>query len=420
MKTLYATMILVGLALANTANAQLSVTLNPVQDAYFISFGGGQGCNAMLKFNISSLPPGSTITKATLEVYVYDTTNPAGFSSAVNGNMAFKNLNNQQGWTEGDSAFKFAINNNLYSDSIGVLSGFGDSIGWASSPDIKAIIIKDFGLGNTYCTVFMKDPDDVTFGGAFGPNFSTFLGDQVDSVVLGNKMGGGTDEMIFYPREYSNPNLIPKLTIEYSCSVANSQTLTVCAGGSVMVGTSTYTATGIYSDTLTGMFGCDSIVTTDLTVNAALDLTVTVQGGNVLSSMENGATYQWIDCNNGNQPIGGATAQTFTAPANGDYAVIVTKNNCSDTSVCVNVNTTGISKYNVFVRTYPNPVKDVLTIDAEKGHYEISLSDISGRVLYSGAFTHKTQIDMKHESKGLYLLKISGDSSTKVYKIVKD
>ncbi|MBI4947668.1 MAG: T9SS type A sorting domain-containing protein [Bacteroidetes bacterium] len=49
--------------------------------------------------------------------------------------------------------------------------------------------------------------------------------------------------------------------------VTSSQTLTVCAGQSVTVGANTYTASGTYTDTLTAVNTCDSIVTTNLTVN---------------------------------------------------------------------------------------------------------------------------------------------------------
>ncbi|MEO0726318.1 MAG: gliding motility-associated C-terminal domain-containing protein [Bacteroidota bacterium] len=41
---------------------------------------------------------------------------------------------------------------------------------------------------------------------------------------------------------------------------------TLCAGESYTVGTSTYSATGVYVDTLTSSFGCDSIITLDLVV----------------------------------------------------------------------------------------------------------------------------------------------------------
>jgi len=420
MKTIYSSIILLLLACNFSLKAQLTTVLNPVQDAYFLSFGGGQGGNPMLKFDISSIPAGATIVKATLKVYVWDTVNPSGgFGSPVLGNMIFRNLNNKQAWVESDSAFKFDPNSNMYSDSVTMLAGFGDTIGWATSSDLKTIVIKDHMVSNTYCTISMKDPDDMTCCGAVGPNFSQFLGDLADSMITGNKTVG-VDEINFYPRESPNPNLRPYLTIEYTCMVANSQTLTVCAGGSVMVGTSTYTATGIYNDTLAAMNGCDSIMTTDLTVQAALNLTVSA-AGNSLTSNENGATYQWIDCNNGNLPIGGETGQTFNAQASGDYAVIVTKNGCSDTSACSNVVFTGISKeHSSSVRTYPNPVKDLVTVEMEKGNNELSLYDISGRMIYRTLASQKAQIDMKQEGKGLYILKIVNENGTKVIKIVKD
>jgi len=420
MKTIYSFVILLALSCSFSLKAQLTAVLNPVQDAYFLSFGGGQGGNPMLKFDISSIPPGATIVKATLKVYVWDTTNAtSGFGSPVCGNMIFRNLNNKQSWVESDSAFKFDPNSNMYSDSVIMVAGFGDSIGWATSSDLKSIVIKDHMLSNTYCTISMKDPDDMTCCGAVGPNFSQFLGDQVDSMITGNKTVG-VDEMIFYPRESPNPNLRPYLTIEYTCMVANSQTVAVCAGGSLVVGASTYTATGIYSDTLTAMNGCDSIVNTDLTVKAALNLTVSA-AGNSLTSNENGATYQWIDCNNGNLPMGGETSQTFNAQASGDYAVIVTENGCSDTSACNNVVFTGMSKeHTSYVRTYPNPVKDMLTVEMEKSNNELTLYDISGRVIYHTLASQKAQLDMKQEGKGLYILKIVNTTGIQVIKIVKD
>ena len=47
-----------------------------------------------------------------------------------------------------------------------------------------------------------------------------------------------------------------------------SQTITLCFGQSVTVGFSTYTASGTYNDTLTSVTSCDSIVTTNLTILA--------------------------------------------------------------------------------------------------------------------------------------------------------
>jgi len=53
-------------------------------------------------------------------------------------------------------------------------------------------------------------------------------------------------------------------------AVSGSQTITLCAGHSVTVGTSTYTTSGTYTDILTAFNGCDSTVTTNLIVLAAI------------------------------------------------------------------------------------------------------------------------------------------------------
>ena len=55
-----------------------------------------------------------------------------------------------------------------------------------------------------------------------------------------------------------------------------SQTVALCAGGSITVGSHTYNATGTYTDVLTASGGCDSTVTTHLTVNSAITTSQTI------------------------------------------------------------------------------------------------------------------------------------------------
>lgn len=142
----------------------------------------------------------------------------------------------------------------------------------------------------------------------------------------------------------------------FNCTTSATQNVTVCAGGSVTVGSNTYNASGTYNDTLTNAFGCDSIVVTNLTVDAPIDVTTTTNTY-VITATQMGATYQWIDCNNGNAPIVGETNQSYTATADGSYAVIVTVGACSDTSACEVIIGMGISSASSegAVSLYPNP-----------------------------------------------------------------
>ncbi|MFL9839275.1 LamG-like jellyroll fold domain-containing protein, partial [Flavobacterium sp. ST-75] len=71
-----------------------------------------------------------------------------------------------------------------------------------------------------------------------------------------------------------------------------------------------------------------------------IDNTVTLESG-VLTATEvsEGVTYQWIDCDNEDTPIEGATTQAFTPIVNGNYAVVITNGGCSVQSDCTEVTT---------------------------------------------------------------------------------
>ena len=56
------------------------------------------------------------------------------------------------------------------------------------------------------------------------------------------------------------------LNCNYCYPTSSSQTFVECAGFSITVGTNTYNTTGVYTDVLVNAAGCDSIVTTDLTI----------------------------------------------------------------------------------------------------------------------------------------------------------
>jgi hypothetical protein len=95
-------------------------------------------------------------------------------------------------------------------------------------------------------------------------------------------------------------------------------------------------------------------------VISPIDNTVTQVNAITLSAAASGYTYQWLDCANGNTPVNGATAQTFTAGANGSYAVQVSNGTCTVVSNCVTISDVGLSEAEVedLVNVYPNPSGD--------------------------------------------------------------
>jgi surface protein len=166
----------------------------------------------------------------------------------------------------------------------------------------------------------------------------------------------------------------------------------------------TQTTSGLYYDTLINVNGCDSIISLNLTINQ-VNTTVTQSGAN-LSSNAVGATYQWLSCNP-YQIIPGATNQTFTANANGDYAVIVTQNGCTDTSACVTVMGIGLDEYSNDdkIIIYPNPAHDKIYISSKL--YAIQntkkeLYNTLGQVILT---TNENEIDVSNFVKGVYYVR---------------
>lgn len=196
------------------------------------------------------------------------------------------------------------------------------------------------------------------------------------------------------------------VTITEPAAIASSQTVTLCPGDTLVVGSSNYTSAGTYTNVLAAQNGCDSTVTSNLSFYAAVDTSVTVNA-NVITANAASATYQWIDCGNGNAPIPGETNQTYTASANGDYAVIVTANGCSDTSACVNINTTGLAKggAHASVSVYPNPAGECITILAtDVSVLAVAIFDVNGRCVFQKNIANRTRIDVAALECGVYTL----------------
>jgi hypothetical protein len=113
--------------------------------------------------------------------------------------------------------------------------------------------------------------------------------------------------------------------------------------------------------------GCESQNQFTVTVGITTFSNGVSLNGATLTASATGASYQWIDCNDNNAPISGATTQTFTPAQNGNYAVVITVNGCSDTSACVAVTTVGLDdiKTDLF-RVYPNPASTVINVEMVK------------------------------------------------------
>jgi hypothetical protein len=126
------------------------------------------------------------------------------------------------------------------------------------------------------------------------------------------------------------------------------------------------------------------------------------QNNDTLTAVANG-TYQWLDCNNGNQPILNATGQIFVAQNSGSYSVQITENGCTQTSNCMQVLVTSVNAVtSVNFLVYPNPTTNIITVNSNQLIQNIYVLDITGKSVLT--IKNSNRADLSGLSHGLYHL----------------
>ncbi|WMI70223.1 LamG-like jellyroll fold domain-containing protein [Mangrovimonas sp. YM274] len=162
-------------------------------------------------------------------------------------------------------------------------------------------------------------------------------------------------------------------------------------------------------------------------IDSGLDLTVATEN-NVLSANQAGATYQWVNVDNDNTAIDGATSQTFSPSEDGNYAVQMTLGSCVALSETVNYvgGTLGLDD-NLFannLKVYPNPTSGNVNVTLN-GVYETvdaQLVSITGKVVaqYQFSNTNEFAVNLENINSGLYFLNLKADNlDAATVKVVK-
>lgn len=236
----------------------------------------------------------------------------------------------------------------------------------------------------------------------------------------------------------SNSNSIAVTVNDSPTVTINSSASTVCAGSTVTLsgaGAQTYTwnngvidgqefspvENSVYSVIGVDSNSCSAAASITIGIDS-LPSVITTLNGSTISAIETGANYQWLNCgNNGYTVISWETTQSFTATVTGSYAVIVTLNGCSDTSVCTAISSVGISdNEKETVSFYPNPSIGLVTIiNKQKLNLDLALEDYSGKIVYTTQIVdEKKQLDFTYLANGLYFLKLENAKETTIHKLL--
>lgn len=138
-------------------------------------------------------------------------------------------------------------------------------------------------------------------------------------------------------------------------------------------------------------------------------------GSQLVANYATGATYQWfLD----GWQITGATSRTTTPMAIGTYKVVITQPNCVATSNEITLTTVSI-KQNLsdMLSIYPNPSTGIFQLEI-KDLSEISVSDVTGKLLAKFTMEGTKALDLSKEARGLYFVKVSNKQGTITKKIV--
>lgn len=161
---------------------------------------------------------------------------------------------------------------------------------------------------------------------------------------------------------------IMTFNLAFRTSTSSTISPTACKSYLSPSGKYNWTSTGNFKDTVQNIYGCDSIISINLTINN-VDASFDPQGSNLVANATSASSYQWMTCSNGNfTPINGATSSLYVATQAGDYALEVTDNNCTDTSDCLSINNVSVKSLpKNLVSLYPNPNNGTFSIRNETG-----------------------------------------------------
>jgi hypothetical protein len=306
---------------------------------------------------------------------------------------------------------------------------YGDSTG--------SILINPFGQHNPW-TIHLID-------------VSSGINIEIDSNVVSNSIFNGliAGDYVISILDTNGCNTIDTITVSQppQMNLNTSGDTSICVGDSALLavfssgGTPPYnyywnngnsgnvqfvtpSATTNYIINVSDTNGCGNI-SDSITVYLNTVNTTTSINGNVLSAAQSGASYQWLDCDNNFAAISGEINQTFTANANGNYAVQVTDNGCLDSSACTSVTGIGIleNSFGENFKVFPNPTSGNLSISLGDRYSSIraELFSINGKSLGDYSFNNTTQIELViDKAAGYYFIEIDSNEGEKaVIKVLK-
>jgi hypothetical protein len=158
------------------------------------------------------------------------------------------------------------------------------------------------------------------------------------------------------------------------------------------------------------LHGCDS--TTVREFQPTFIDTLLILESSVLTSSQESASYQWLDCGSNLSEIQGANEQSFAFPGDGHFALQVTVGGCTDTTNCIQATSpVGIpdvsdQRLRLQCETTLGQNKASISWDGPEKLSELLITDMTGRTVKSANTTqHKpVSLEITGLKPGFYLV----------------
>ncbi len=195
------------------------------------------------------------------------------------------------------------------------------------------------------------------------------------------------------------------------------ENISICEGNNYLG----WTESGIYVRNLISSSGCDSIMTTNLTVNEKPPAPqVTRNNDTLVSNTANGNQWYLDDFE-----IEGAVSQEYIVKQSGNYYCIITNSaGCtSDQSNILYVFYTSLKELNnKNIRVSPNPTTGVIIIEGlpDCKPVDVRIYDMNGKFIKSKVSSSSSvHLDLSNELSDVYLIIVS-EQYKKIIKIIKE
>lgn len=301
----------------------------------------------------------------------------------------------------GDSALIFGVYEMI--DSV-YIDNYSTFLGCDSTYSHHLIVSPNY---NTALNLNICSGDSILIGSTYQSVSGTYIDNYVSIV--------GCDSVV-----------TSMLTVHPNDSI--SQSISICSNDSVFLGGAYQNTAGVYTDNLISSFGCDSVVTTNLSINIA----PSVVFDQVITVCDTAASFALT----GGSPSGGTYSGTgvsagIFSPSTagvGTHNITYTYTDsigCSDavTSTITVTTCTGINDLtnNSNLTIYPNPFNEIIIVESLNTEItELIVFNVLGEIVYSHQINNrKTEINLSGISSGVYFVQCKIGNKISIRKLVK-